>query len=196
MRPPLGFPEAGLPATDQDLLERLLDGRLDPASAPPGYGRLARLLAAATAPAAPEEVAGARLAMAEFAAVMRSTPPNLAPRRIAVPRNVRWRSRRWWMPPAAPTRSPPTARMWPPAPTGAPTETARRRRRVCRRLRPASRRRAAAPQWARARPPAPALEDTGRADPRPPAANASGIASTRPSPSGRPAEPTAGGMDG
>jgi hypothetical protein len=88
MRRPLGFPEAGLPATDQDLLERLLDGRLDPASAPPGHGGLARLLAAATAPAAPEELAGARLAMAEFAAVMRSTPPTLAPRRIAVPRKV------------------------------------------------------------------------------------------------------------
>jgi hypothetical protein len=31
-------------------MERLLDGRLDPVSAPPGYGGLARLLAAATAP--------------------------------------------------------------------------------------------------------------------------------------------------
>jgi hypothetical protein len=88
MRRPLGFPEAGLPAADQDLLERLLDGRLDPASAPPGYGGLARLLAAATAPAAPEELAGERLVMAEFAAVMRSHPPTLVPRRSAVPRKV------------------------------------------------------------------------------------------------------------
>jgi hypothetical protein len=81
---PLGFPDAGLPAADQDLLERLLDGQLDPASAPPGYGGLARVLAAATAPAAPEELAGERLAMAEFAAVMQSHPPTLAPRRSAV----------------------------------------------------------------------------------------------------------------
>jgi hypothetical protein len=88
MRRPLGFPEAGLPAADQDLLERLLDGRPDPASAPPGYGGLARLLAAATAPAAPEELAGARLVMAEFAAVMRSHPPTLVPRRSVVPRKV------------------------------------------------------------------------------------------------------------
>jgi hypothetical protein len=88
MHPPLGFPEAGLPAADQDLLERLLDGRLNPALAPPGHGELARLLAAATAPATPEELAGARLAMAEFAAVMRSTPPNLSPRRTAVPRKI------------------------------------------------------------------------------------------------------------
>jgi hypothetical protein len=85
---PLGFPEAALSAADQDLLERLLDGRLDPASAPPGYGGVARLLAAATAPAAPEELAGERLAMAEFAAVMRSHPPTLCPRRTAVPRKV------------------------------------------------------------------------------------------------------------
>jgi hypothetical protein len=80
----LRFPEAA----DQDLLDRLLDGRLDPASAPPGYGRLARLLAAATAPAAPEELAGEQLVLAEFAAEMRSRPPILVPRRTAVPRKV------------------------------------------------------------------------------------------------------------
>jgi hypothetical protein len=49
----LGLLEAGSPAADQDILERLLDGGLDPASAPPGYRRLARLLAAVAAPAAP-----------------------------------------------------------------------------------------------------------------------------------------------
>jgi hypothetical protein len=58
MHPPLGFQDAAPPAADQDLLDRLLDGRLDPASAPPGYGGLARLLAAATVPAMPEELAG------------------------------------------------------------------------------------------------------------------------------------------
>ena len=88
MRRLFGFPEAALPAADQDLLERLLHGRLDPTSAPSGYGGLARLLAAATAPAAPEELVGERLAMAEFAAVMRSHPPTLAPRRSAVPRRA------------------------------------------------------------------------------------------------------------
>jgi hypothetical protein len=73
---------------DQDLLDRLLEGRLDPASAPPGYGGLARLLAAAAAPAAPEELAGEQLAMANFAAEVRSRPLILAPRRTAVPRKV------------------------------------------------------------------------------------------------------------
>jgi len=72
----------------QDILERLLEGRLDPASAPPHYRRLARLLAAMTAPAAPQELAGERQAMASFAAAMRSHPPILFPRRTAVPRKV------------------------------------------------------------------------------------------------------------
>jgi hypothetical protein len=88
MHRPLGFPKAAPPADDQDLLDRLLDGRLDPASASPGYGRLARLLAAATAKAAPEELAGERLAMASFVAAVRSHPPTLSPRRIPVPRKV------------------------------------------------------------------------------------------------------------
>jgi hypothetical protein len=88
MRRPLEFPEAGLPAADQDLLERLLDGRLDPALAPPGYGGLARLLAAAIAPAGPEELVGEQLAMATFTAEMRSHSPALSPRRTAVPRKI------------------------------------------------------------------------------------------------------------
>jgi hypothetical protein len=88
MHPPLGLPEAALPAADQDPLEQLLEGRLDPASAPPGYGGLVRLLAAATAPATPQELAGEQLVMASFAAEMRSHPPTLSPRRTAVPRKV------------------------------------------------------------------------------------------------------------
>ena len=87
MHRPLGFLEAA-PAVDQDILDRLLDGRLNPASAPTGYGRLARLLAAATAPAAPEELAGEQLVLAEFATVMRSHPLTRVPRRTAVPRKV------------------------------------------------------------------------------------------------------------
>jgi len=88
MHPLLGFPEAALPTVDQDLLDRFLEGRLDPASAPPGYGGLARLVAAATAPATPEELADEHLVMAEFRAAMRSHPPTLVPRRTAVPRKV------------------------------------------------------------------------------------------------------------
>jgi hypothetical protein len=80
----LGFLEAAPPVADQDTLERLLDGRLDPGSAPPGHDGLARLLAAAAAPAGPEELAGEQLAMATFAAEMRSHPPILSPRRTAV----------------------------------------------------------------------------------------------------------------
>jgi hypothetical protein len=88
MHPLLGSLEAGPSAADQDTLERLLEGRVDPALAPPGYSDLARLVAAMTAPAAPEELAGEQQTMAEFAAVMRSTPPTLVPRRTAVPRKV------------------------------------------------------------------------------------------------------------
>jgi hypothetical protein len=88
MHPPLEFPEAVLPAADQDLLDRLLDAQLDPASAPPGYGGLARLLAAVAAPATPQELAGEQLVMAEFRAEMRSHPPTLASRRTAVPRKL------------------------------------------------------------------------------------------------------------
>jgi hypothetical protein len=88
MHPPLRFPEAALPADDQDLLDRLLEGRLDAASAPPGYGGLVRLLAAATAPATPEELADEQRTMAGFAAEMQSRPPTLVPRRTAVARKV------------------------------------------------------------------------------------------------------------
>jgi hypothetical protein len=88
MHPLPGFLEGGPSAGDQDTLERLLDGPLDPGSVPPGYGGLARLLGAATAPAAPEELAGEQRALGEFTAVMRSTPPTLSPRRTAVPRKV------------------------------------------------------------------------------------------------------------
>jgi hypothetical protein len=88
MHPPLGPLESTPPADDQDFLDRLLEGRLDPASAPPGYGELARLLAAATTPATPHELAGEHLVMASFAAQMRSYPPTPVPRRTAVPRRL------------------------------------------------------------------------------------------------------------
>jgi hypothetical protein len=85
MHPLLGSLEAGPPTADQDILEQLLDGRFDPASAPPGYAGLARLLAAAAAPAAPQELAAEQRVMATYAAVLRSHPPTLSPRRTPVP---------------------------------------------------------------------------------------------------------------
>jgi hypothetical protein len=88
MHRPLGPLEATPPVADQDILERLLEGRLDPASTPPHYRQLARLLAAMTAPAAGQELAGERQAIASFAAAMRSHPPTLSPRRTPVPRKV------------------------------------------------------------------------------------------------------------
>ena len=85
MHPLLGFLESTSPAAGQDTLERLLNGQLDPAAAPPGYGELASLLAAATAPATPEELAGEQAALAVFRAVMPSHPPTLVPRRAPMP---------------------------------------------------------------------------------------------------------------
>jgi hypothetical protein len=80
----LGFLEAAPPAADQDTVERLLAGRLDPGDAAPGYAALARWRATATAPATWEELAGEQLVLAEFAAVARSHPPTPIPRRVNV----------------------------------------------------------------------------------------------------------------
>jgi hypothetical protein len=79
MHPLLGFLEnATSSAAGQDPLERLLEGRLDPAEGPAGYDGLARLLAAATAPPTPEELAGEQAVLAQFRAVLH--PPTLVPR--------------------------------------------------------------------------------------------------------------------
>jgi hypothetical protein len=83
MHPLLGFLEAAPPAPGQDTLEWLLEGRLDPGEAPVGCGGLARLLAAATAPPTPEELAGEQAVLAEFRAVLH--PPTLVPRRAPMP---------------------------------------------------------------------------------------------------------------
>jgi hypothetical protein len=80
----LGFLEAAPPAADQDTVERLLAGRLDPGDAAPGYAALARWRATATAPATWEELAGEQLVLAEFSAVARSHPPTPIPRRANV----------------------------------------------------------------------------------------------------------------
>ena len=81
----LGFLESTPPVASQDVLDQLLERRLDAAFAPAGYGELASLLAAATAPATPEELAGEQAALAVFRAVMPSHPPTLVPRRAPMP---------------------------------------------------------------------------------------------------------------
>lgn len=74
------------PPVDHDTVDRLLAGRLDPADAPPGYAAVARLLAAATAPAGRDELAGERAAVAEFLAVAHASPPTPpVPRRAGMP---------------------------------------------------------------------------------------------------------------
>jgi hypothetical protein len=80
----LGFLEAAPPVADSDTVERLLAGRLGPSDVPPGYEGVARLLAAATVPAAREELACEPLLLAEFKAVVRSHPPTLVPRRATM----------------------------------------------------------------------------------------------------------------
>ena len=89
MHRPLGFLRPTPPPADQDILEQLLDGRLDPASAPPGYGKLARLLAAADGPGrstgAGQPAAGDGHVRSGDA---RRRPPTLSPRRTPVPSKV------------------------------------------------------------------------------------------------------------
>src|SRR6266487_3034533 len=73
-------------ALDEDTAERLLTGRLPPADAPPGYGRVAAVLAAVSAPPDAEELAGQTAVRALFAAATRSRPVEmrLNPRRSQV----------------------------------------------------------------------------------------------------------------
>jgi hypothetical protein len=72
-------------ALDEGTAERLLTGRLDPADAPPGYGRVAAVLAAVSAPPDVEELADQAAVVAVFAAAARSHPPHLlTPRRSRV----------------------------------------------------------------------------------------------------------------
>jgi hypothetical protein len=73
------------PPVDHETADRLLAGRLQPADAPRGYAAVARLLAAATAPAGRDELAGERAAVAEFLAVAHARPPTLVPRRAGMP---------------------------------------------------------------------------------------------------------------
>jgi hypothetical protein len=64
---------------DQETADRLLAGRLDPADAPPGYGEVARLLAAASAPPTGDELASEQTVLTAFAARSHTHPPELSP---------------------------------------------------------------------------------------------------------------------
>lgn len=64
---------------DDDSADRLLAGRLDPADAPPGYAEAAAVMAAATAPAGPDELAGIEPSLDAFRAAL-GAPPS-SPRR-------------------------------------------------------------------------------------------------------------------
>ena len=66
-------------ALDDDSADRLLAGRLDPADAPPGYAKAAAVMAAATAPAVPDELAGIEPSLNAFRAAL-GAPPS-SPRR-------------------------------------------------------------------------------------------------------------------
>jgi hypothetical protein len=65
------FTDADPLALDEETVERLLVGDLPPSQVPPGYARVAALLAATTAPPTPEELAGQAEVLAELRAVTR-----------------------------------------------------------------------------------------------------------------------------
>jgi hypothetical protein len=65
------FTDADPLALDEETVERLLAGDLPPSQVPPGYARVAALLAATTAEPTPEELAGQAEVLAELRAVTR-----------------------------------------------------------------------------------------------------------------------------
>jgi hypothetical protein len=80
-RPP--DPDADPLALDDDTVERLLSGTLPPAQAPPGFAKVAELLAAAAAAPSSAELAGQAAALTELRAVARGRPPAIGPSRRA-----------------------------------------------------------------------------------------------------------------
>jgi hypothetical protein len=70
-------------ALDEDTAERLLSGRCGPADAPPAYGCVAELLAAAAAQPSIDELAGQAAAFRELRGMLRVPPPAVLPRRAA-----------------------------------------------------------------------------------------------------------------
>jgi hypothetical protein len=87
---PIIDPSADPLALDEETVERLLTGDLPPAEAPPGYAKVAAVLAAATAEPAPEELAGQSAALAELRAVTRPRPAAIRARRAVRPHRRRW----------------------------------------------------------------------------------------------------------
>jgi hypothetical protein len=79
------FADLGLDllALDEDTAERLLNGELAPAQAPPGYAEVVALLAATVAAPSPAELAGQAAAVAELRAVTRTGPAAVIGRRVA-----------------------------------------------------------------------------------------------------------------
>jgi hypothetical protein len=71
-------------ALDDDSADRLLAGRLDPADAPPGYAETAAVMAAATAPARPDELAGMQALLDAFRAALDAPPQSPRRQRMLV----------------------------------------------------------------------------------------------------------------
>jgi hypothetical protein len=88
-RPP--DPDADPLALDDDTLERLLSGTLAPAQVPPGFAKVAELLAAAAAAPSSAELTGQGAVLAELRAVTRGRPPatTTTPRTARTPRRRR-----------------------------------------------------------------------------------------------------------
>ena len=111
---PAEMPERGpaLPgALDDNTVERLVCGRVEPDDAPPGYAGVARVLQAAGGPAEPDELAGRDAALAVFRAAGPAGERGRAgsrAQREPGPRGVPGRGR-----PGPRTRPGPAARGWP-----------------------------------------------------------------------------------
>jgi hypothetical protein len=90
MRQPLR-PRHGLDrfALDEASVDRLLTGTLTAASAPPGYARVAELLAATVAPPTPRELAVQAAVLAELRAVTRARSSAISTRPARPPRRRR-----------------------------------------------------------------------------------------------------------
>jgi len=84
------FTDADPLALDEETVERLLAGDLPPSQVPPGYARVAALLAATAAPPTPEELAGQAEVLAELRAVTRPRRAGAHTRRAARPPRRRW----------------------------------------------------------------------------------------------------------
>ncbi|MET0228949.1 MAG: hypothetical protein ABW234_09605 [Actinomycetes bacterium] len=77
-RPP--DPDADPLALDDDTVERLLSGTLPPGQAPPGFAKVAELLAAGAAAPSSAELAGQAAVLTELRAVTRDGRPPSGPR--------------------------------------------------------------------------------------------------------------------